>query len=381
MAATLAAYMGGCQWVLDIRDISPTVDGGDCDQWAPLHFSPCTAAKPISELILAIPGRYAYDTNTGQLIDPDGQAVEHSGESVAQDRGDLWLIAVHKLTIAANTELRAEGNRPLLIASWSTVSVDGTIDVSSVAGRPGAGANRDCEGTAAGPGSSGQNKAGGGGGGGGFQGNGGAGAVGDLDQGDGGAGGGKIGHSIVIRGGCPGARGASGGALGSKGGSGGDGGGAIHVTARERIEVRGRVLAGGAGGGGALMGLPVSGGGGGGSGGYIGFDAPEVTIYDGAVLAANGGGGGEGSDYDQAGNPGSDGSASIESAAGGSGGSNYGADGGAGGSRDTPDGGTPVAQQGGGGGGGGGGVGFILLYSGKFLALNATISPRAIEVD
>ena len=191
----------------------------------------------------------------------------------------------------------ATGSRGLLLVASDSITITGTLDISSTRnGATGAGADSPAC-TTAGPG--GQDNGGGSGGAGGsFLGKGGDGGEGDQNDSGPPAGsrpGGKAGDVqafVFVRGGCPGAKGGD-GTGGNHGGGASHGGGAVYLIAGNTISIasNGAVFASGSAG---LAADPESGGGGGGSGGLIGFDAMTLTI-DGTVAANGGAGGGGGS--------------------------------------------------------------------------------------
>jgi hypothetical protein len=372
----------------NVPDAPPTPDvppGDPCLEWmpAPAHFNPCAIMKPQGGLTLTVPGTYTYDTGFGVLEDPQSNAIAHVREELMQSNPVIRLISVENFTLGPDSTLRVTGPIPLLIASWSTITVDGTIDVSSSTTiGPGAGYNTGtCN--AAEPGQPDNNDGdgdigGGGGGGGGFGDDGGDGGDGGKGDGLGGGKGTALGASPAnVRGGCPGAKGGK-GDRDDGGGGGGNGGGAIQLTARLSITINGKLHAGGQGGGGANADEPTndltrdSGGGGGGSGGMLGLESSTIMLGTDAILAANGGAGGGGCDNGLAA-IGEDGR--LDDAKANKGGKNgNGGDGGDGGHLGSPAG---VEGQGGdsGGGGGGGGVGYIIMSTTPMITGSPKISP------
>lgn len=361
----------------------------DCSAWSPrpAHFDPCAIAEPSMGLELTDTGTYVYNTETGVLLDPD--MVESNPNSTplippaAEPR--VRVLSVDRLLVGSDTTLRVEGAHPLIVAAWTDIVIAGTVDVSSnAADGPGAGANTGtC--MAADPGGPQMNNGGGGGGGGGggLQSPGGNGGDGDGGGGSPGTKGDPVDTPDNVRGGCPGAKGGAGDGVDGGGGLGGDGGGAIQLTAHSRIQLRGTVHAGGAGGAGADADTNGhdrtrrSGGGGGGSGGYIGLEGATLMLMSGGVLAANGGGGGGGCGNGAA-QPGQDGKPGEEQANGGSG-QQGGGVGGAGGWRENLDGGDgDDGPNDRGGGGGGGGTGYIILR-GTVDGSGVSTSPEPIE--
>ncbi|MEO7096033.1 MAG: hypothetical protein ABI175_22420, partial [Polyangiales bacterium] len=140
----------------------------DCTTFSARHFDACMIPKPNGDLALTMAGVYTYDTTSGALVDPGGGSSLPPTVALAAGR----VLSVSSLTVGPQSTLRAIGTRPLIVAAWGSIDVNGTIDVSSQ-GTPttlGAGANpTTCAAHAA---TQGQNNSGGagGGGGGGFQG-------------------------------------------------------------------------------------------------------------------------------------------------------------------------------------------------------------------
>ncbi len=342
-------------------------DAAVCSTWSARHFDPC-AIPPPGPAITVMDG--TYDTDTGTL-DDGGSTTSLPGMVIDQGGTDARLISLDGFTVM--TGLRVVGRMPLIVASWGDIAIDGDLDVSSRRGAAGAGANPGvC--TTATSGDTGDGGTGGGGGGG-FGGRGGDGGDADDNGGRkaGGTGGDPLGSTpTIVRGGCPGANAGRGDAGDEP--VGGFGGGAVQLSARMRIDIVGRVNAGGAGGQGGAR-PSATGGGGGGSGGYIGLDAPMVTVS--GTLAANGGGGGGGAAFAEGGSPGGNGRLNAAPANGGAGASGVGTSGGQGGANTAIDGSGVGGILDGGGGGGGGGAGFIVVYASTFDSSSATISPSA----
>jgi hypothetical protein len=350
----------------DLPDAPPT-----CASWMPRHFDACAIPAPTGALAVS---DGVYDTDTGTLTDGESTSTPPSVTITQGDGTAARVISVDGFTVT--TSLRAVGSMPLIVASWSTITIEGDIDVTSRRGGFGIGAGGNdgaCTVATSGGGGGGGT---GGGGGGGFGGRGGDGGDGDSNTGpvSGGNGGAPLGSTPTdVRGGCTGAD-AGPGTMGDIP-AGGPGGGAIQLTAREQIDVAGRINAGG--GGGQRGETPsASGGGGGGSGGYIGLDAPVVNVS--GVLAANGGGGGGGAAFAEPGNNGGNGRWNANAAPGGAGAPGVGSSGGQGGANTNADGSGVGGIPSGGGGGGGGGVGFILVFSRGFVQ-SGIVSPPAMS--
>jgi len=394
-AAAAAAGLGaGCQLIVELVETDTSqsaqpdaadhdVDGADhdvdgalpvdadveCTTWpyTPEHFDPCAIPPPSGELVLT-PGLWFYDTNSGALTDPNSDATFPASSLQAQAEGpEVRVLSADTIIVESGAALFASGKRPLILVSWSTIEVDGTIDVTSR--NPFAGAGSDPTSCLAASRGEDNSEGAGGGGGGGFGEAGADGGTGLDGAAAAGTGATRSPMPVAIRGGCAGARGGN-----STGGWGGRGGGALQLTARDSITIRGTLNAGGAGGGGGETGR--GGGGGGGSGGFLGLQAPLVTLTDSAVLAANGGGGGGGCDNKYA-RPGEDGRADEVAALGGDG-EGQGKAGGPGGFADVSAG--PGVESSRGGGGGGGGVGYVLVWTATYDADgSAVISPNAIQ--
>ena len=360
-----------------------------CTTWHPRHFDACAIPAPPGPLSLdPTHSPYVLNTTTGTLSDMSGTAIPVTTMNLLQAGGvAVRLVSVSSLEIQSGAQLDTIGDRPLLIASWSTISIDGGLDAGSHrGGRIGPGADQSCGALAGGAGMDGLVTGGSGGGAGGsHRGMGSAGGIADAPQNvSGGVPLAPIATPTTIRAGCNGGNGGKAGpatgllppATSTTFTGGGHGGGAIELAALTSIAVNGTVIAGGGGGDGSIFGA-ACGGGGGGSGGYIGLDAPQVTIGGSASVAANGGSGAGGAPFAQAGNPGSDATPSLVGAPGGAvapGG--CGPAGGSGGAIGNLNGGpvgTPpdVCSS----GGGGGGVGFLLIWSPAATVNSVNVSP------
>jgi len=358
--------------------LPPPGDDPTCWTWAVSVFDPCDT-NPGGDIVIG-GGTWTYDTDTGVMHSPNGDETTPSNNLVAQTLGPTArMITASSITISEDGKLRVVGSRPLIIASWSTLDVLGTIDASSRVDEPFSGAGSEptmCAMAAPTPGQDRADGAGGGGGGA-FAGKGGNG--GDGRPGTKGTGGTKVEFPGYVRGGCAGA---AGGATQIAAGDGSPGGGAVHLVAKTQLTISGMVEAGGAGGGAGLQGNDDdslgSGGGGAGSGGYIGIESESVTLTETAIVAANGGGGGEAGDDEADGDLGDDGLIAMIEALGGAGAAEKGGNGGNGGYLDKPDGKAGKKQDV--GGGGGGGAGFVALRAFTQNVPLGTVSPNPTTI-
>lgn len=383
LAATAALWMAACGSVTlsgqedagtnDIDAPTNDVDAAEndaCREWTyALYFDPCALPPSDDELVLTRSNSpYWFDTDTGVLR--DGINLDVATTSIVLD-GPTPIRAISAASIALEpgATLRIEGTMPAVLASWSSIEMQGAIDVSGLGDLGGAGANPfACANNAALPGIPGDNTRGDGGGGGAFANPGGNGGNSTTNGGSGGT---PVPLPQELRGGCSGADGADGNSFPGNRGLGGPSGGAVHLSALDQVVVDGVINAGGSGGFGG--GINHGGGGGGGSGGLIGLAARIVTITAGAILSANGGAGGGGGGGSNPATPGQNGGPVPFSASGGQGG---GGSGGFGGSLES------VAGGGQNGGGGGGSVGFIVVET-DTLDMNsqAIVSPYLTERD
>ena len=118
-------------------------DGPDpCQAWSPRprHFDPCAIPAPSAALLLTAAGDYVYDTDTRTLRDPQNDTISHASGEIPGNP-PVVVVSVDRFVVGGNARLRVVGGKPLLVASWSEISVDGLIDVSSNTTGPGAGAN------------------------------------------------------------------------------------------------------------------------------------------------------------------------------------------------------------------------------------------------
>lgn len=362
------------------------IDGpAGCATWSPQHVDACQLPAPSDDWHLT-GGNYTYDTTTGTLTpgpSPASATIPQRDASAPPVRA----VSVTSFAIDSGATLVVTGSQPLVIASFTTIELDGTIDAGShraASVGPGAATAGPC--TAPGVAETALPSGGsGGGGGGGLRGNGGNGGPGDTPPGvQGGVGGGLLATPTFIRAGCAGADSGQAGpgaqtpATATTVSPGGPGGGAIELVAHDMILTANSavITSGGAGGTGSPDNSSC-GGGGGGSGGYIGLDAP-VVAFGGGLFAANGGGGGASAAYTAGvGTNGEDGRASTSRAAGGAG-ESCAPPGGRGAAGPTLDGENVTGQISCGGGGGGGAVGFVIVWTAN-QAGSATFSPALIS--
>jgi hypothetical protein len=346
----------GCTSVLGIEDLTLAGDAGPGGDGALCYgtlVAACLPGPPTGAVTL-----------TG--IDTDTEATCLSVPQV--DGPEVCAIAGRTITVPPSGAAIV-GSRPLMLIATEAVTISGTLDVSSVFMRAGAGADPiSCPASAAGgPGISG----GGGGAGGSFVAKGGNGGSG----GGAAAGAGGTAHGAqpadVLRGGCPGGQGGAGGSVGAAGGS---GGGAVYIVAGS-IAVDADVRATGAAGRGVAA--TNNGGGGGGAGGMVALEAPLIVLGADGAISASGGGGGEGSG-ELASSPGQELQAWDRAPTGGQGTGSGGA-GGTGGylALGATSGMKGSNSLGGGGGGGGGGFGIVWIRG--FLTGTA-ISPTPTYV-
>ena len=335
----------------------PSNDGGVDTTMPPLEAGvscygmgltqPCFSSAPTGSKTLST----AINTDSSTMC-----------ETIAAGGTGFCVISGQSITITGNVVVT--GSKPLVLVATGTISVEGTLDVSSHRSPVvvGAGANPTTCGAGTAPNTSG------GGAGGTFGGKGGNGGGTNFSATNGGLAA-TLAAPTTLRGGCGGHNG-----NGATPGTGGAGGGALYLIAETSITVTssGLILAEGAAGGGAT---DTASGGGGGSGGYIGLDAP--TIMNAGVIAANAGGGGEGSGATTAGAPGNE----PNGATGAGTSSNFTTNGGEGAAGAS--GGTATGANGldgsstGGGGGGGGGAGIIKRYRATSIGGGGPISPPA----
>lgn len=316
-------------------------------------FVVCLADAPTGSLVL------------GQTIDTDTSSSCAAGSSGV----DACVIAATTVSVAADTDVRAVGSRPLVVVAAQDLVIEGTLSVGSSRAPVllGAGASAAAAFCGIPLSPADETEGAGGGAGGSFTGRGGDGGDGRNTGSRGLAG--PSGSPTQVRAGCAGDTGGSG--ADPIDGVGGAGGGALYLIAAGQLRVLGAVSASGAGG---SPGRRGGGGGGGGSGGMIRLDAPMVIVS--GALAANGGGGGEGagSEATTAG-AGADGTLGVNGALGGRGGTDGGGDGGDGSAGPAPGAaGRKGGNNPGGGGGGGGGAGYIYIKTAA-SDLSGIISP------
>jgi hypothetical protein len=358
MRGALALMLAsGCSSLFGIGNPTPAID-------AALPSCPVGAYDPCAHQMAYGPLTFSADTTIDTALDCSFVLYD-------PDVGSACVMFATDVSIAAT--VKGAGARPLVIAATGTITIAGTVDVSSHLSPQitGAGAN-DASCVPKHAATSDSNGSGGG-----------AGGTFGGKGGDGGSGaGGAPGIAADVtatpgfpRGGCIGDGTDRNGTTGGGAGVGLSGGG-VWLVAGAAIDVAttGRVLANGSGGGGGggFQGLGGGGGGGGGSGGFVRLAAPTITVAGGVF--ANGGGGGGGTDSaTTTATAGADGGTSSQPATGGTGA----ATGGSGGAGTTLAGtnGGSSKNTGGGGAAGGGGAGIIQLAAPSLVTTGATISP------
>jgi hypothetical protein len=375
LVAALALQSIGCSLVVDAFEKTPEenaqIDAGetaDCSDWPSLaaDFDLCDQ-EPVTLDLVVDNGNWNLNTDSGELTDGEDNPVVINSRFVMMPNGiEAQVIMVSSLRMEDN--INAKGSRPLVIASWGDIEVNGSLQVEGSNSEPGAGANpADCGDSA---GQAGLDDLGGasGGGGGAFGGPGGAGGTGDSDTSAGGAPG-IVSTGTGLRGGCPG------GVGGNTGGPGGSGGGAVALIAISNILITGDIEAVGRGGEGGKN--DRSGGSGGGSGGMILLTSDQIEIQASARLSANGGSGGGGAAEIDDGESGRKGRLDLDAAQGGTGATFAGA-GGLGSSFADPAGGAGLGDFAGGGGGGGGAGIIDFVSEGLTIDSAAIVTPAAL---
>jgi hypothetical protein len=345
-----------------------TVCAGGTDG-GPLHV--CALETSLAARVFAA----SVDLDTDAVITCDRV------EPATSSQPSLCLVMATDMTIMAGTTISAHGSRPLVLVAMGTLTLSGTVDVSSRAGgATGAAANdASCTTSNGGlPQEAAANTSGGG-----------AGGSFGTAGGDGGAPGNgvavvaepAVANVTRVRGGC---RGGDGGHDHDDNfGAGGASGGAVYLMATAKIDLKGgEILANGAAGGGgeAQSVSDVPGGGGGGAGGLVMLDSPNIVLENAIVMASGGGGGGGQGVGASPGLTGGEATATapLAPASGGPGGTMAGS-GGFGSSLSTPGpggGGLDGETTGGAGGGGGGGAGVIRIF-GPVTGTSQIVPPQS----
>lgn len=356
-------------------DMAPGIDARSC--FGAGTGTVCLSQPPSGPVIFT--GAGTLSTTTGVSTNPVCLATQPA-DWVAAGQPEACFIVGTSISINAGADLRVVGNRPLVLLSSTTITINADLDAAGHGVTPGPGAPAPgslCKPFAAQPVTN--TDGAGGGAGGTFMSQGGAGGDGD----DGAYGGGDPGaaetaNPTLLRAGCNGQQG-GGGQSTTNGGFGGAGGGAVYLIAGEGITIASGVTVNLSGAGGVMPGRQ-GGGGGGGSGGMLVLYAPSITST-GAFLMANGGGGASGGDDSGDGNavPGDDPMTPTTVPAGGTG-SDTAGNGGDGFYEDASAHDATSGANGGssdrGAGGGGGGKGWIQSN----VALSATSSPAPVLI-
>ncbi len=273
----------------------------------------------------------------------------------APTQPDSCFIVGTTITVPLGQTIKVSGGRPLVLVASDSITIAGTLDVSSKQGGTTGPANSACGPYTVMP--VGGPTGGGGGAGGSFMSQGGNGGSGNGNGSMKNAGGGSLGadqfEPTILRGGCDGQKGGAGG-MNQSSGSIGHGGGVVYLLAQNTLDLSGGIID--ASGSGAVGGDMLAGGSGAGSGGMIELYATTITTTAATKLFANGGGGASGADAITSGSNGADPTAAAitTSAAGGGTAPDNGGRGFAVGSAAQAGASAPNTISGGGGGGGGG---------------------------
>ncbi len=284
--------------------VLPDSDQVDLSQICPMialgnpQFLAAACATPTQALI-RITASTSFDTDLGTSAPDDGLRCVRVSTGNATTPNDVCVLAAASIVVQSGGALSAHGSIPFALFARS-VTLQGTVDVASHPGRPGAGSllSGCIPGTLP--------TGGGGGRGGDAADRGGHGGDDGSNPMTGASGGGTFSFNNLSNGGCGGTQGAVGGGGGSDGGiaTGGAGGGALWIVSLSSalvLEAGATINASGASGAGGKE--PGRGGAGGGAGGLILLQAPSIQLDPGAAVFANGGhgGGGAGTHATQAG--------------------------------------------------------------------------------
>lgn len=355
-------------------DMAPGIDARTC--FGADNGSVCLSQPPSGAVIFTNAG--TLSTTAGVSTNPVCLATQPADWAAAGQPDACFIVGT---SIAINAKLTVVGNRPLVLLSSTTITINADLDAAGHGITPGPGA--PAPGTLCKPFTVtpvGSSTGGGGGAGGSFMSQGAPGGDGDSGNSANGVAGAPEGaNPTTLRAGCNGQKGGDGQNAGN-GGTAGSGGGAVYLIAGDAITVMPGRTINASGGGGGRAGRQ-GGGGGGGTGGMIWLHAPSITST-GATIMANGGGGASGGDDDGGSNGGGEaGNEPVDPtmpATGGSG-TNDAGDGGSGyyydGTARGATGGTAGASDRG-GGGGGAGAGWIQSN----IALSATSSPAPVII-
>ena len=255
MRSVLAlAALSGCQALFGVSPVDPKSDASaDAKVYldAPPAGTVCAGVTgaPLhicAQEVLLQGLTYSSDVD----IDTDAGTLCTRIEPAAGEQGELCEVIATDLTIQPGATVSAHGSRPLVLVAMGTLSIGGTVDVSSHASpdRRGAGADDAAcpiaNGSVQAPGAS----TSGGGAGGSFGGRGGAGgapaggvalmAPAPIDPAT----------LTLVRGGCHGGAGGTDHSMHTA--PGGHSGGAVYLMAGTMLQLAGKVLANGSGGAG-----------------------------------------------------------------------------------------------------------------------------------
>ena len=114
----------------------------ECTLWNPHNFKSCSIPAPGDGLDLTA-GTWTLSTDSGVLTSPANVMTTPVNKPLTQGDGSTaYLISIPSLTVEAGATLQVIGAEPLIVASWGSIMIAGTIDVGSTAARVGAGRAR-----------------------------------------------------------------------------------------------------------------------------------------------------------------------------------------------------------------------------------------------
>ena len=119
---------------------------GDALPFAPRNLDRCTIPPSLGELTFPA-GTTQIDTTDGTVTGPDGMPLTGFGAAIVltTDGGTrAFVITARDLAIPEGTTLAVQGQWPLALLAFGTLTIDGVVDASGTGAVSGPGAGLAC---------------------------------------------------------------------------------------------------------------------------------------------------------------------------------------------------------------------------------------------
>jgi hypothetical protein len=106
-----------------------------CSEFDSAHFNACLLGTPSAGIDLSTAGTYVYNTDDGTLEDPQGLFITHQSEVLDVDGVATRIVSIESLKVGTEVTLGGRGSLPLVVASWSSIEILGSLRFDSRRGR------------------------------------------------------------------------------------------------------------------------------------------------------------------------------------------------------------------------------------------------------